>query len=76
MFAIRQIIDDPQEMIPVPVELRHRRTEVIFIDMERSDSEQAKIKTKPTLASLAGCWLGDAIERAPQGNYETRREFE
>ena len=35
MFAIRQIIDDPQEMIPVPVELRHRRTEVIFIAMEQ-----------------------------------------
>jgi hypothetical protein len=30
MFAIRQIIEDPQDMIAIPPELRHRRTEVIF----------------------------------------------
>jgi hypothetical protein len=34
MFAIRQIIDDPQDMIPVPIGLRHRRTEVIFIALD------------------------------------------
>ncbi len=76
MFAIRQIIDDPQEMIPVPVELRHRRTEVIFIAMEQETPEQAKIETKPTLASLAGCWEGEPLERAPQGDYEIRTDFE
>jgi len=53
MFSIRQIIEDPQEMIPVPAELRHRRTEVIFIDMEQDAPEQAKTKVKPTLTSLA-----------------------
>jgi len=53
MFSIRQIIEDPQEMIPVPAELRHRRTEVIFIDMEQGAPEQAKTKVKPTLTSLA-----------------------
>ncbi len=76
MFAIRQIIEDPQEMIPVPAELRHRRTEVIFIDMEQDAQMQAKTKAKATLASLAGCWQGDVLERAPQGDYEARREFE
>jgi hypothetical protein len=34
MFAIRQIIDDPQEVIAIPPELRHRRTEVIFIALD------------------------------------------
>lgn len=31
---------------------------------------------KPTLASLAGCWEGESLERGPQGDYETRQEFE
>ena len=34
MFAIRQMIDDPQDFIPVPPELRHRPTEVIFIALD------------------------------------------
>jgi len=34
MFAIRQIHNDPAEVIPVPPELRHRKTEVIFIALE------------------------------------------
>jgi hypothetical protein len=34
MFAIRQIIDNPQEAIPVPPEMRHRPTEVIFIALD------------------------------------------
>ncbi len=108
MYAIRQIIEDPQDSIPVPPELRHIPTEVIFI---RLDSEAAKANPrahwfrgyqaetdvdvwetldeseqepgvafttqgKPTLASLAGCWEGESLERGPQGNYETRQEFE
>ncbi|MEI6415617.1 MAG: hypothetical protein WCP34_15345 [Pseudomonadota bacterium] len=42
MFAIRQIIEDPQDFIPIPPELRHRRTEVIFIavDQEGDDDNQ------------------------------------
>jgi hypothetical protein len=34
MFAIRQIIENPQEAIPVPPEMRHRPTEVIFIALD------------------------------------------
>lgn len=34
MFAIRQIIDDPQDVIAIPHEFRHRRTEVIFITLD------------------------------------------
>jgi hypothetical protein len=42
MYAIRQIIENPQEVIPVPPELRHRRTEVIFIALEQ-DSERPAV---------------------------------
>lgn len=31
---MRQIIEDPQDCIPVPAELRHRRIEVIFIALD------------------------------------------
>ena len=39
MFAIRQIIEDPQDSIPVPSELRHRRTEVIFIPLDQEPQQ-------------------------------------
>jgi hypothetical protein len=34
MLAIRQIIEDPQDVIPIPPEFRHHRTEVIFMALE------------------------------------------
>jgi hypothetical protein len=77
MFAIRQIHNDPAEVIPFPPEFRHRKTEVIFIALEgdaapgKSDSGQRL----SVLASLAGCWEGE-LARAPQGEFETRREWE
>jgi hypothetical protein len=52
MFAIRQIIEDPLEAIPIPQELRHRRMEVIFIALD-PEPEQAS----PTLSPV------DAINR-------------
>lgn len=75
MYAIRQIIDDPQDVIPVPPELRHRRTEVIFIAIEQ-EPETVAAQPKPILASLAGCWEGEPLERETQGDFEIRREFE
>lgn len=51
MFAIRQIIEDPQDVISIPPELRHRRTEVIFIALDKV------IEQRPTSSSYL-----DAIE--------------
>ncbi len=34
MFALRQIIEDPQDVIAVPVEFRHRPIEIIFMALE------------------------------------------
>jgi len=77
MFTLRQIIDDPQEFIPVPPELRHRRTEVIFIELDEQAPRSPRKEGPPIsrLAALAGCWEGD-LERPPQGEHETRREWE
>lgn len=64
MFAIRQIIEDSQDSIPIPPELRHRRRiEVIFIGIEPEEKGLSSTASKPTLASLAGCWEGEWLER-------------
>ena len=55
MLAIRQIIEDPQDVIPIPPEFRHRRTEVIFMTLE---SVSTTVERKPGL--LKG-QLGDAF---------------
>jgi len=34
VFALRQIIEDPQDVIAVPVEFRHRPIEIIFMALE------------------------------------------
>lgn len=36
MFAIRQIIEDPQDFIPVPKEIQHQPAEVIFIRLDKT----------------------------------------
>lgn len=76
MLAIRQIIEDPQDVIPIPPEFRHRRTEVIFMALDSLPEQPAPTVKKHTLMSLAGCWEGETLERAPQGDNETRQEFE
>ncbi len=55
MLAIRQIIEDPQDVIPIPPEFRHRRTEVIFMTL---DPVSTNVERKPGL--LKG-QLGDAF---------------
>ncbi|MDO9267815.1 MAG: hypothetical protein Q7T96_01740 [Methylobacter sp.] len=76
MLAVRQIIEDPQDVIAIPPEFRHRRTEVIFMALDSLPEQPAPTVKKHTLMSLAGCWEDETLERAPQGDYETRRELE
>ncbi len=64
MFAIRQIIDDPQDVIPIPPELRHRRTEVIFIAMDDED-RNARLTSSPldAIEAFRGKGKGGAVAR-------------
>lgn len=66
MFVTRKIIEDPQDVIPISLEFRHRRTEVIFIALDSSPQTDKPSTTKPSLLSLAGCWEGETLERSPQ----------
>lgn len=67
MFAIRQIIENPQEAIPIPHELRHRRMEVIFIALD-PEPEPASSTLSPTDAidRFRGKGQGGAVARLLQ----------
>ncbi|MCX7066479.1 MAG: hypothetical protein NTW85_02105 [Methylococcales bacterium] len=39
MFALRQIIEDPQDVIAVPPEFRHRPIEIIFMTLESNATD-------------------------------------
>jgi len=63
MFAIRQIIDDPQDVIPVPPELRHRRTEVIFIVIDEETKAHLAPSPIDAIESFRGKGKGGAVAR-------------
>ena len=64
MFAIRQIIENPQDAIPIPHELRHRRMEVIFIALD-PESEHASPNPSPVdaIEAFKGKGKGGAVAR-------------
>jgi hypothetical protein len=74
MFALKQIIDDPGDFIPVPPEAKHRRTEVIFL-VQDVPNQRSQETSKQVLASLAGSWEG-TLEREPQGEPEERLQLD
>lgn len=74
MFALRQIIEDPGDFISVPPEVKHRRTEVIFLVADQNDLSPQR-SDQQILASLAGSWVGE-LEREPQGEAEERLELD
>ena len=64
MFALKQIIDDPGDFIPVPPEAKHRRTEVIFLVMNTDSKPESfanpAVEKDHGIAQFAGCltdWL-------------------
>jgi hypothetical protein len=76
MFAMRQIIEDPQDeiVLQMPPEVRHRRTEVIIRTMD--DPAPQVDPRRIRLAALAGSWAGEPLVRAPQGEPEIRVGFD
>ena len=77
MFAIRQIYDDTPEFIPVPLELRHRPTEVIFIALDSApevatvaltgDEQGKRLEhAEAAIAAFRGKGKGGAVARLLQ----------
>lgn len=79
MRALRQIYDSMPPTIESPEDLRSRRVEVVFLDLE---GDEARIGETPPdwpaglFERTAGAWQGDLLQRAPQGEYEQRLELE
>lgn len=76
MIAIRQIHEQLASMIEVPVEIRNRRTEVIFLvvdgvtELRHDDPDRMDLTADEFFGALP-----DLPERAPQGKFETRLEL-
>ena len=50
MLALRQIVEDPGDFIPVPPEVKHKRTEVIFLLVDQPSISEDQL----ALVALAG----------------------
>lgn len=62
MYALKQIHEDLPDVIPVPEQLRHRRTEVIFIALDEvMPAEAADSLGEHPLLAFAGAF-GRATE--------------
>ena len=70
MEAIRQIYECGTDFVSIPLELRHRRLEVIILPLEEKGKETANepVVLDEVGASFYGC-LPDFPEREPQGTY-------
>lgn len=80
MTYFRQIIDEVAETITVPIELRHRRVEIIILPLDEAGSNGA-MQNEQTVAVDANGWplgffeetfgsIPDCSERESQDNYE------
>ena len=85
MEAVRQIYEKIPASISIPPELHDRRVEVIILPLDQAEEPQPQDASEPVdeygwpigfFEATAGCLADDPIERAPQGEYEVRRELE
>lgn len=81
-LPVRRIYENMPPVFTVPVELRHKRVEVILLsldDMETARPDSAVDANGWPLdffERTAGCLADDPVERAPQGEYEQRLKLE
>ncbi len=79
MRALRQIYDSMPPQIEIPEDLRSRRVEVVFLELEEDETQTVATKgdwPEGLYERTAGAWQGEPLERAPQGDYERRPELE
>jgi hypothetical protein len=59
MFALRQVIEDPQDVVVVPAEFRHRPIEIIFmaLDLNATDLPVQNTITTTTSRILRENWF-------------------
>lgn len=78
MRALRQIYDSLPPMIEIPKDLRSRRVEVVFLELEQSEASGVVLNAdwpEGLFERTSGAWQGELL-REPQGEYEQRQELE
>ncbi|MBK5965867.1 hypothetical protein CCR95_17735 [Thiocystis minor] len=78
MRALRQIYDSLPPMIEIPEDLHRRHVEVVFLELEETDTPNVSLKSdwpEGLFERTAGAWHGELL-REDQGEYEQRQEIE
>lgn len=78
MRALRQIYESLPPVIEIPSVLRRRHVEVVFLELEDSESPGVAVGADwpaGLYERTSGAWQGELF-REPQGEYEQRREIE
>lgn len=81
MNVIREIkeVREGTVSIDVPAILLHRKVEIIVIPLDEvsGGGERERQKGWPSgfFEKTAGCFADDSVQRAPQGDYEQRRDL-
>ena len=82
MNFYRETIKDAPAAVSIPVEFRNRDVEIIILPLDEENgngSAEGVDKNGYPIGffeATAGSLADDPIERAPQGDYETRGEIE
>ena len=78
MRALRQIYENLPPMIEIPRDLRSRRVEVVFLELEESEASSVASNAdwpEGLFERTAGAWQGELL-REHQGEYEPRQELD
>lgn len=80
MQPIRQIYQDTPSVIhiDIPEALQHHPVEVIIRPLEETSKQELDANGWPLgfFEETVGAWVGEPLEREPQGEYEQRLELE
>lgn len=81
MDYYKETIKNVPRMIEVPKELWHRDVDVIFLTLDEQNGNRNKVELDANgypigfFERTAGALADDPIERAPQGEYESREDI-
>lgn len=81
MNFYRETIKNAPSAISIPKEMRNRDVEIIILPLDEETTNGTAVETDANgypigfFEETAGSLADDPIERAPQGEYETREEI-
>ncbi|MGK5093561.1 hypothetical protein WDW89_16320 [Deltaproteobacteria bacterium TL4] len=61
--------------LKVPLGVHDQDVEIVVVVNLKTAFKTDHVKSADDLKSIIGAWQGEKLERCPQGDYETRKEF-